>query len=1220
MLQFAPKEPVKEINKLPKWKVLIADDEDGVHTITESVLASFSFQEREIEFFHAYSGKEAVETVRQNPDIALVLLDVVMESDDAGLQTVKRIREELQNKTIRIILRTGQPGQAPEKEVIRDYDINDYREKTELTSGKLYSVVISALRAYRDIMTIEQSREGLTKIINASKALFTEKSLILFAEGVLTQIVSLLHLPVKEDGSERNNACFVTLENGEFSVLASIRENNRISEDAAYLMYEAFETKQSFFKEDAFIGFYESANKKTILLYLEGCAGLSEIDKNLLEIFSHNISIAFDNLCLNDEMINTQSEIVKKLGEVIESRSNETANHVSRVANISYILAKAYGLSEEEATKIKLASPMHDVGKVAIPDEILLKAGKLTDAEFETMKAHAQIGWEILKDSRREILRTAALIARDHHEKWDGSGYPNGLKGEEISLCGRITAVADVFDALGHKRVYKEAWPLDKIVKLFKEERGKHFEPKLVDLLLENLDKITGESAEEKVESGGNRYIRNIKLRAGQISDETLKKLLFEANKTKLVIGYLSPHIDFAEYAEKIRAFFPENVKVLLSSSAGELCNILPGRHNSIYLQAEEAWDTVVLQSFSSDIIKNIDLFTVSLYNEDILDNHITKTTVQRVQEIENEIRRLPVSDRIDYKKDFLFLLADGVSNSESFLMEAIYRSGKFPCNIIGGSAGGTFDFQETFLFNSEKVIQHSAVIAHIEVHENMRFGIFKTQNFKKTKHSFSVVEADAALRYVKTVKRKGSDKTENIVDYFCSIFKCTPDKLEHKFSHFAFGLEIEDDLYIRSVSSVDLENRLVYFYIDVDFGDELYLCRMTDIQQQTQNDFDLFMKEKPSRPVAGLLNDCVLRRVFNSEGIHGLRTFDDIPLIGFSTFGEFLGININQTLTALFFFEVSSHETFYDKYVDNFIVQYASYQSFFRERELKRLRSKELKENYIAVNSLNKSLEEKILEIEKSRKKLIESEKMAALGGMVAGVAHEINTPVGMALTGITHLHDETDQLRRLFEAAKLSEEDFKNYLQNSAVLNRSIQSNLKKAAELVKSFKQVAVDQSSDETRKFYLREYVDEILLSIHNEVKKTGHQIIVDIDPEIELNSNPGVFSQIITNFVMNSMIHAFENKESGEIKISAAADDNEKFCMVYEDNGKGLNKEQKEKIFEPFFTTKRGNGGSGLGMHIVYNLVTSKLGGEIHVESETGKGVRFTMCFEKSILV
>ena len=1220
MFQFAQKqETVQEINKFPKWKVLIVDDEKEVHTITKSVLASFSFQEREIEFFHAYSGKEAVEIIRQNPDIALVLLDVVMESDDAGLQAVKSIREELHNKTVRIILRTGQPGQAPEKDVIRDYDINDYREKTELTSGKLYSAVVSALRSYRDIVTIEQSRVGLTKIINASKALFTEKSLILFAEGVLTQVVSLLHLPVNKEEGAVNNTCFVTLENGEFSVLASMGKSNRISDDAAYLMYEAFEKKESFFKGDVFIGFYESANKKTILLYLEGCADLSDIDKNLLEIFSNNISIAFDNLCLNNEMINTQSEIVRKLGEVIESRSNETANHVSRVANTAYILAKAYGLSEEEATKIKLASPMHDVGKVAIPDEILLKPGKLTDEEFEIMKTHAQIGWEILKDSEREILRAAALIARDHHEKWDGSGYPNGLKGEDISLYGRIIAVADVFDALGHKRVYKDAWPLDKIVQFFKEQRGKHFEPKLVDLLFENLDKITGKSlVNVEVESGGNRYIKNIKLQVGQISDKTLEKLLFEEDKTKLVIGYLSPHIDFAAYAEKIRAFFPENIKVLLSSSAGELCNIIPGRRHSVYLQADEAWDTVVLQSFSDDIIKKVDLFTVYLHNEDILANNVTKTTAQRVQEIESEIRKLPVSDRIDYKKDFVLLLADGVSNSESFLMEAIYRSGKFPCNIVGGSAGGKFDFQETFLFDSEKVIHNSAVIAHIEIHDNIQFSLFKTQNFKKTKHSFSVVEANAALRYVKTVKRKGSSETENIVDYLCAIFKCTPEKLESKFSHFAFGMEIEDDLYIRSVASVDLENRLVYFYIDVDFGDELYLCRMTDIQKQTQEDFDLFMQEKPSLPVAGLLNDCVLRRVFNKDGIDELQTFDDIPLIGFSTFGEFLGVNINQTLTALFFFEVASHERFYDKYIDNFITQYANYQNFFRERELKQLRSNELKENYMAVNNLNKTLEEKILEIERSRKQLIESEKMAALGSMVAGVAHEINTPVGMALTGITHLYDETKKLQKLFEEAKLSEEDFRNYLENSTVLNRSIQNNLHKAAELVKSFKQVAVDQSSDEMRTFNLRQYMDEILLSIHNEVKKTKHKIIVDIEPEIELNSNPGAFSQIMTNLVMNSMIHAFENKEEGQIKISATTNEEEKFCIVYEDDGKGLNKEQKEKIFEPFFTTKRGSGGSGLGMHIVYNLVTSKLGGKIKVESEEGKGIRFTMCFEKSI--
>ncbi len=1212
MLQFAQKEFVLQTNNLPKWRVLIADDEQDVHDITVSVLSKFTFAKRELEFLHAYSGEEAVAILHENSDIALVLLDVVMESDDAGLQTVKAIREKLKNKNIRIVLRTGQPGQAPEKDVIRDYDINDYREKTELTSSKLYSIVISALRGYQDIITIEQNRVGLTKIIEATKSLFTEKSLILFTEGVLTQLVSILQLPMRDD--KEYEAYFATLEDGEFSVLSAAREHIAITEDAAYLMYEAYESKKSFFKEDIYVGFYESANAKTILLYLEGCTNLNDLDKNLLEIFSNNISIAFDNLCLNDEMVNTQSEIVKRLGEVIESRSKETANHVSRVAHISYILAKAYGCSDEEATKIKLASPMHDIGKVAISDEILLKPGKLTAQEFEKMKEHAQIGWEILKDSKREILRTAALIARDHHEKWNGGGYPSGLKGEEISFCGRVTAVADVFDALTHKRIYKDAWPIEKVLTLFKEERGKHFEPKLVDLLFENLDKIIGKSIEPKIEVGGNQYIKNIKMQVSQISDTTLEKLLFPENKTKFIVGYISPHVDFATYAKKIRDYFSSDIKVILSSSAGELCNINPGQNSNIYLEADDTWDTTVLQSFSSEMIKDVTLHTVGLHNEDIIKKEIVKTPSQRVALIEEEIKKLQLNQVIDHKKYFAFTLIDGVSNSESFFMEAIYRSGKFPCNIIGGSSGGTFDFKETYLFNDHEVTQQKGVIALVEVSDAIRFGIFKTQNFAKTKQSFTVLEADAALRCVKTVKRKNSETSDNIIDYFCSIFKCEPENLEKRFARFAFGLEIENELYIRSVASVDLEEKLIYFYIDVDFGDELYLCRMTDIVKHTQNDFDLFLEDKPSKPVAGLLNDCILRRIFNKEDLSNIKTFDDIPLIGFSTFGEFMGININQTLTSLFFFEVAEDERFGDKYVDDFIVQYSNYQSFFRERELKQLRSKELKDNYSALSVLNRELKEKIVEIKNSEKKLIESEKMAGLGGMVAGIAHEINTPVGIALTGITHLNDETKILQKLFEEENLGKEDFISYLESSMTLNYSIQNNLTKAADLVKSFKQVAVDQSSDEDRKFYLKAYVDEILLSIYNETKKTKHKIIVDIDQDIQLKSNPGAFSQIITNFVMNSIIHAYEKDEVGEIKISAFLDENKMLCIFYQDNGKGLNQEQKEKIFDPFFTTKRGNGGSGLGMHIVYNLITSKLGGEIVVESEEGKGVLFKMLF------
>ncbi len=1209
MLQFAKKEIQKIKKELAPWRVLIVDDEKEVHTITKSVLSNFTFEERGVEFLDAYSKREAIEILSKKDDIALVLLDVVMESDEAGLEVAKYIRDELKNSNVRIVLRTGQPGMAPEKDVIKNYDINDYKEKTELTSTKLYSTLISALRGYRDLVMIEQNKEGLTKIIEATKSLFSEKSLALFTEGVLTQLISLLKLP--SNSNQTHRAYFASFENGEFSILSSIDKDQTISSDETYMIYEAIEAKKSIFKDNAYIGFYKSQNSKTIILYLDGCKNLNTIDKNLLELFSNNISIAFDNLCLNDEIVSTQSEIVKRLGEVIENRSKETAQHVERVANTSYILAKAYGLSEEEAKKIMFASPMHDIGKVAISDEILLKPGKLTKDEFEKMKEHTTIGWEILKDSQREILKTAALIAKDHHERWDGKGYPNGLKGEDISLCGRIVAVADVFDALSHKRVYKDAWPLDKVLNLFKEESGKQFEPKLVELLFDNLDLITQNGSSKPIEVGGNRYIKNMKLTSSQINEKNLENLLFPNDKTSLLIGYISPNADFEESAKKIKSFFGDSIKVILSSSAGELCNIKTGQNSNIYLDTDDGWDSIVLQSFSKDLIKDVKLFTVPLHNEDIKSGEVKKTTAQRVAQIKDEITKIDIGKRVDFKNQFLFTLIDGVSNSESFFMEALYQSKKFPCNIIGASAGGKFDFLNTYIFNDSKVIQNSALLALVEVEKDMKFGIFKTQNFAKTKHSFTVVDADPTLRYVESVKRHGSSESENIIDYLCSIYKIEPQKLESRFNRFAFGMEIDDELYIRSVSSVDLEKRRVYFYIDVEFGDELILCRRTNIAKHTEKDFSEFMKDKPSKPVAGLLNDCILRRVHFGKDIADIKSFDDIPFIGFSTFGEVMGINVNQTLTALFFFEENRESEFHSKYIDNFILHYSNFQNFFKERELKQLKSSELKKSYNRLDQLNQELEQKIVEIEESKKKLVESEKMASLGSMVAGVAHEINTPVGMALTGITHLADETKNLSKLFQEAKLSEEEFKSFLANSETINRSIQTNLTKAAELVKSFKQVSVDQSSDEDREFNLKEYIDEVLISIHNEIKKSGHNVVVDIDKDIKLHSNPGAFSQIITNFVLNSIIHAFENGDKGVMKISASTDD-EYLTLIYEDNGKGLTKEQKEKIFDPFFTTKRGSGGSGLGMNIVYNIVTSKLKGDIEVESSEGEGIKFTI--------
>jgi response regulator RpfG family c-di-GMP phosphodiesterase len=200
---------------------------------------------------------------------------------------------------------------------------------------------------------------------------------------------------------------------------------------------------------------------------------------------------AFDEInLLNKEIEETQKEVVFTMGAIGESRSKETGNHVKRVAEYSKLLALHYGLDKEEAELLKQASPMHDIGKVAIPDAILNKPGKFTDEEFEIMKKHAELGYEMLQNSNRPLLKAASIVAYEHHEKYDGSGYPRGLSGENIHIYGRITALADVFDALGSDRVYKKAWNDEEIFAFFKQQRGKHFDPKLIDIFFENLEKF----------------------------------------------------------------------------------------------------------------------------------------------------------------------------------------------------------------------------------------------------------------------------------------------------------------------------------------------------------------------------------------------------------------------------------------------------------------------------------------------------------------------------------------------------------------------------------------------------------------------------------------------------------------------------------------------------------------------------------------------------------
>ena len=490
-----PKEKVLDDKKVSTWKVLIVDDEPEVHLITQTVLANFELEGKRLEFISAYSGKESLEILRTTNDIAVVLLDVIMETNDAGLIVAHKIREELNNTRIRIILRTGQPGNAPEEDVIIKYRINDYKEKTELTSKKLFSTMVTALRSYQDLLIIEKNKDGLEKIIKSTKSISEEHSLELFAQGVLTQLISILNFDSSSIILNNNSAISIEKTTNKFNILAStgVFSNTKNFEDidnsVKDLIFQALEEKTIGFVDDHYISYFKFNEQTSYIIYISGCSKISPLDKNLTEIFSSNIAIAFNNLALNNEIFDTQKDIIERLGNIVEKRSKEASNHVRRVADFSYQLAKDFGLEEQEASLIRMASPMHDVGKIGISDEILLKPGRHTPEEFEIMKKHSSIGYRMLKDSKREILKAGAIIAYEHHEKFDGTGYPLKKKGLGIHIFGRITAVADVFDALYHKRCYKEAWKIEDIINLFQEQRGKHFDPELVDIVFSNLQK-----------------------------------------------------------------------------------------------------------------------------------------------------------------------------------------------------------------------------------------------------------------------------------------------------------------------------------------------------------------------------------------------------------------------------------------------------------------------------------------------------------------------------------------------------------------------------------------------------------------------------------------------------------------------------------------------------------------------------------------------------------
>lgn len=486
-------QPVYKLN----YKIMIADDDDEVHTLTKMILKDFSFEGRGLEFVDTYSGDQTIKAVKQHPDTAVLFLDVVMEESNSGLFVVDYLRNTLANSLTRIILRTGQPGEAPEDKIIRDYDINDYRLKTDLTVQRLTTSLFAALRSYRDLTRLERNRKGLEKMIEASSEMFQHDSMSEFLSSILDQVSNFyqddMELVFLRGKGKSIASGFILADNSEdMTIIAAkgkyerfvgqkISSISELSDIYTIILNEMNSKSRVSVVKNGFIVKQSGNNMTKNIIFVEGVESYFQLD--LINLFLSNYSIALDNFYMNKLISETQTEMVYTLGEVIEAQFEETSGHLKRVSALLSKLGQKIGLPKTDVEFTKIAGALHDVGKIGIPTAILQKPGRLTPEEMDIVKSHSRIGYRILSKSKLEVFQIAAEIALHHHEKYDGTGYPDRLKGDEISIYSRMMAVADVFDAMTHKRVYKDAVSIEETIEYMQSEKGRHFDPHLIDHL-----------------------------------------------------------------------------------------------------------------------------------------------------------------------------------------------------------------------------------------------------------------------------------------------------------------------------------------------------------------------------------------------------------------------------------------------------------------------------------------------------------------------------------------------------------------------------------------------------------------------------------------------------------------------------------------------------------------------------------------------------------------
>lgn len=483
--------PATAAARLAPWRVLIVDDDQEVHALTRIALRDCRCQDRGIEFLEASDVRRARELLQCHDDIAIAFIDVVMDTDHAGLDLVTYIRREMRNRSIRLILRTGQPGVAPERQVIRDYDINDYIAKASVSAAKLYTTTVAALRTFDHITSLERDRDaldrvrvGLETVVDASAALGAVDTIESFATQLLKQFGRLLHCTSRTLLVQAAEP-LVHGAHAHYDVLAKAghfkHDADALDDPAVRVpIEEGLKAGRSIVHGGVFIGYFPVRDGLVHLLYVDGAA--EDADLPVLEQLSRQICVTFDGLDRERKRRLVLTELILMLCDLIESRSHDSANRTRRVAELAQMLGQAAGLDRTECDTLFLLAVLQWVGPLARLDA----APAPERAPLSSMAAARPRAIDHDQGGRANlgILRLAALVAAQRDERVDGSGTPDGLQGASIHVYSRIITIAQAFDAALGNDEAADGPAVMRAVEVLQEGRGTRFDAELVDAFI----------------------------------------------------------------------------------------------------------------------------------------------------------------------------------------------------------------------------------------------------------------------------------------------------------------------------------------------------------------------------------------------------------------------------------------------------------------------------------------------------------------------------------------------------------------------------------------------------------------------------------------------------------------------------------------------------------------------------------------------------------------